>query len=113
MPPKALRIKPLSPSYWDKLAPPVDQELWKRYMNEDDSDSDILDSEEEESMAGPPIASKPANSEAPEAKTKSKNDLVSHLKLYPLNGRVSCLSYTHEADFARRSREFWTIPSTT
>lgn len=76
MPPKALRVEPLSPGYWDRIPPPVDQDLWKRYLNEDDSDSDASDTEGSE-MAGPSSTSKSTKSDAPEGKQKSKTDLVS------------------------------------
>jgi hypothetical protein len=74
MPRKVLRVERLSPDHWEKFPPPVDQELWKNYMNEDDSDTDISDSEKDE-MPGPASASKSAKSDALEAKV-SKNDTV-------------------------------------
>jgi hypothetical protein len=81
MPSKAPKVESLSPDHWEKFPPPVDQELWKRYMNEDDSDSDASDTEPEGPMAGPSSASKGAKPDASEVKPISKNDLVSYLSL--------------------------------
>jgi hypothetical protein len=75
MPRKVLRVERLSPDHREKFPPPVDQDLWKNYMNENDSDTDISDSEQDE-MPGTASASKSTKPDAPEAKI-SKNDTVS------------------------------------
>jgi hypothetical protein len=113
MHPKALKVEPLSPGYWERYAPPVDQELWKLYMNEDDSDSDASNTEEEEPMPVPLAASKATKSEAPEARPKPKNVLVSYLKLFSSSRRVLSPSYADGTDFSHRPEKFWTYHSTT
>ncbi len=79
MPPKAPKVEPISQNYWDKFAPPVDQDLWKRYMNEDDSDSDDSDTEPEDTMAGPSVDSRGTKGDTQDVKPVSKNDMVSCL----------------------------------
>ena len=74
---KALKVKPLSPDHWVIFTPPVDQKLWKRYMEEDDSDSTTTDTEGG-SMAGPSTVAKTAQPDSTEAKSKPKNNLVSY-----------------------------------
>lgn len=80
-------------------------------MNEDDSDSDCSDSEAEEegSMAGPSSASKTTKPEAPEARPKSKNDLVSDLELCSPQTRAHWPVRTSKANFHDRSKTSWTI----
>lgn len=77
MAPRAYKVEPLSPGHWDRITPPVDQELWKRYLNEDDSDSDSSDTEHGE-MAGPLSSAKSTRPEAPEGKPKNKDELVNY-----------------------------------
>ena len=111
MPPKALKVEPLSPEHWDRIPPPVDQDLWKRYMNEDDSDSDASDTEGE--MAGPSSASKSTTKEeGPEGKPKPRKDLVSYLKLSACHELVTGTE-TNMADTLSRSRKYWMMLSTT
>jgi hypothetical protein len=111
MPPKALKAESLSPGHWDRIPPPVDQELWIRYMNEDDSDRDASDTEEGE-MAGPSSASKPTKPEALEGKPKPKNDLVSDSRLSSSRERA-IRPEIHMANTVNRSRKYWTMHSTT
>ena len=82
MPSKTLRLEPLSPGYWDRISPPVDQELWKRFMNGQESDSDASGTESEEPMAGPYTATKSTEPDVRPVKQNSKHDLVSCLKVF-------------------------------
>jgi hypothetical protein len=82
MPSKAPRVEPLSRDHWENFPPSVDQDLWRRYVNEEDSDSDASDTEQEGSMAGPSNASKSTKVDVSGAKPISRNDLVSYLKFY-------------------------------
>lgn len=81
MPPKAPKVEPLSPDHWDRFPPPVDQDLWKRYMNEDDSDSDDSDTEQEDTMAGPSTDPRGVKGDAQEVKPVSKTEMVSYFPL--------------------------------
>ncbi|ERF71041.1 hypothetical protein EPUS_03321 [Endocarpon pusillum Z07020] len=76
MSPKAPKVEPLSPDHWDKFAPPIDQDLWKRYMNEDDSNSDESDTEQEDTMAGPSADPRGVKGDAQEVKPVSKAEMI-------------------------------------
>lgn len=78
MSPETLKVEPSCPDQRDRTPPPVDQELWKRYMYEHDSDSDASGIEPEEQMAGPVNVAKSTKPDAPQLKQTSKYDLVSY-----------------------------------
>jgi hypothetical protein len=82
MPSKAPKVEPLSRDHWENFPPPVDQDLWRRNMIEEDSDGDDSDIEQEYSMAGPSNTSQSTKADVSGAKPTAKNDLVSYVKLH-------------------------------
>jgi hypothetical protein len=112
MPSKALKVEPLNPNYWETVSPPVDQDLWKQYMNEEHSNTDISDSEDEELMAGPSNTVDGTKKDASDADLKSKFDLVSHSEPCLRYTSVNSASESLTTDRSCRSRKFWTTHST-